>query len=135
MPRLKATEKEHDMQFLLSYMIVHNTFPNQIRIDGNFKQLKKKYTESGATKWEIEQTPYLFVGRTYLPNEISITDFDIPQSLLDLAKEDAKEQADEMVAYEKRVVAKRQEDLEKAIRALATKETLIQGVQDRIDLL
>ena len=132
---IEGDRKRNKMQSLLSYMIVHNTFPNQIGINGNFKQLKKEYEESGAIKWKIEQTPYLFVGRTYLPNEISITDFDIPQSLLDLAKEDAKKEADEMVAYEKRVVAKRQEDLEKAIRALATKETLIQGVQDRIDLL
>ena len=103
-------------------------------VKGDFKRLAKKYGE-GAPKFEIEDISSINIPHAYLPNKIEITDFNIPQSLLDLAKQEAEQIAEKRVDAAKRTVKMKEAELAKVVKELNFAEGQQQKIQDRINRL
>jgi hypothetical protein len=100
-------------------------------IKGDFKRLAKKYGQG----FEIEDISSISVPHAFLPNKIEITDFNIPQSLLDLAKQEAEEIAEFRVNAAKRTVKTKEAELAKVVKELNFAEGRQRKVQDRINRL
>lgn len=128
-------QEKGQMVHSLANMIANNQISQYGKfntVKGDFKRLVNRY-EDGAPK--IEDISSIKVPPSYLPNKIEITDFNIPQSLLDLAKQEAEQIAENRVNAAKRTVKTKEAELAKVVKELNFAEGRQRKVQDRINRL